>query len=453
MEPVETAQRRRVVICDGPARHDIAAPVDTTVDAVLAHVSIDAQHVSVRDRSGAEIDTDRLLRDFLDGEIFTIIDPSAPAAARRHAGPGAPSPSADHAMVVLGVLALVLIALAPLTVRTPAALSAVAGIVIAAGGVAAGVVWVRRAVRDDAMPSGGLFAPLALTMAAGLYVAPTLAWGSIHVAVICAAAAVAVLAAALAVIATGRAVAAALSAVAVLSAILAALWALALLLSLSVPAACALTIGMAPVVLRLLPSTALSAAPGMFIDFVRFQTLRWGAREREPEPAHAVAAAQARTMVAQSSARWQVGTTVMCIAVGVAAPSAFVPLGDADPLTFSGRIALAACAVIALALQSRRALHGVVRWMPRAAVAVIVACVAVSVCEMIGADVVGGVAAVALLAVAVVIAVVIVPVGRGARSLRWSRVADMLESLTVALALPAGLLAAGVVDLLRGMMA
>jgi len=451
VETVDTSQRRRVAICDGPTRHDIAAPADLKVADVLRHVGLDPRVVRVRDRAGVDVDPASPLWQVTDGDVLTVVDPTAEGPRGRRRRQAAASTPNDHGKTVLGAFAILMIVLA-LTVHLPAPLAIALGIVAIAGAVAAGAVWVRRATADDVDVAAGLFPLLALTAAAGLLVAPSVAWGSVHVAVICIAAMLAVLAGGLALVAAGRAVGAALATVAVVAGLLAALWALALLLSLPTSAACALTMGVAPVALRVLPSTALSAAPGMFIDFVRFQTLRWSARQREPEPAHAIDAVQARAMVAQSAARWQLGTILVCVAVAVAAPPALVPLAADDVLTLSGQLAVAACTAIALTLQSRRALHATVRWMPRAAVAAIVVSLAVAAWQKVGTDlVVTGI--VVLLAAALVIAAVIVPVGRGARSLRWSRVGDILESITVAFALPAGLLAAGIVDLVRGMMA
>lgn len=452
MESVDTSQRRRVAICDGPTRHDIAAPADVTVADVLRHVSLDPRIVRVRDRAGADVDPASFLWEVADGDVLTVVDPTTPVGSRgrRHRQAATSTPN-DHVKTVLGAFAVLMIVLA-VTVHPPALLAIVLGIVAVAGAVAAGAAWVRRATGDELDVAAGLFPLLALAAAAGLLVAPSVAWGSVHVAVICTGAILAVLAGALALVAVSRTVAAALATVAIVAGLLAALWALALLLSLSAAAACAITMGIAPLALRVLPSTALSAAPGMFIDFVRFQTLRWSARQREPEPAHAIDAVQARAMVAQSAARWQLGTILVCVAVAVATPIALVPLAADEVLTLSGQLAVAACAAIALTLQSRRALHSSVRWMPRAAVAAIVVSLAVAAWQTVGTDLVVS-SVVVLLAVALVIAAVIVPVGRGARSLRWSHVGDILESVAVAFALPAGLLAAGIVDLLRGMMA
>ncbi|MEQ6897835.1 hypothetical protein [Microbacterium sp. KR10-403] len=452
MDSVETAQRRRVVICDGPVRHDVAASADSALGAVLRHLGIDPSAVTLHDRAGSALDLARPLGDCEDGTVLTVVDPSATTTPRRQrARAAAASTPHEHIPAVLAVFAVLLVALTPLTTRASTPLTAALGAVAAIGAVVGGVVWARRTPGDDVELSGGFFASPVLVLAAGLLVAPSLAWGSVHVAVICAATAVAVLSGVLALVAAGRVVAAAYATVAVLGAGLAVLWTIILLLSMPASAACAVALGLTPLVLRLLPSTALNAAPGMFIDFVRFQTLRWSVREREPEPAHAVRAAQARTMVAQSAARWRVGAIITCLTAAASAPFALVPLAG-DPVVFAGQIALAACGTIALALQSRRALDPMVRWMPRAAAAVVVLSLVAAALGGVGAELVLA-GAVVLLVGGVVIAAVTVPVGRGARSLRWSRVGDMLESLTVALALPAGLLAAGFIDLLRGMMA
>jgi hypothetical protein len=49
------------------------------------------------------------------------------------------------------------------------------------------------------------------------------------------------------------------------------------------------------------------------------------------------------------------------------------------------------------------------------------------------------------------VVVAAVALGRGWQSVYWGRVGDLLEALAVGLALPAGLLAAGVVEFVRQM--
>ena len=61
--------------------------------------------------------------------------------------------------------------------------------------------------------------------------------------------------------------------------------------------------------------------------------------------------------------------------------------------------------------------------------------------------------ALVLFAVGLTAVAVIIPISRGASSLVWSRFGDAFEWLAVALALPAALLYANALSLLRGMMA
>jgi hypothetical protein len=92
------------------------------------------------------------------------------------------------------------------------------------------------------------------------------------------------------------------------------------------------------------------------------------------------------------------------------------------------------------------------RWVPRAAAAVVV--LSVVVAAILASGALGlSVAAAGLLVIGIATSAVLVAVGRGASSLFWSRLADRVEALCVVFALPAGLVAAGVIDLMRGVMA
>jgi hypothetical protein len=102
-------------------------------------------------------------------------------------------------------------------------------------------------------------------------------------------------------------------------------------------------------------------------------------------------------------------------------------------------------------LAPRHSATPVLRWVPRAAAAVVVLLVAVGLSATIGVVAIF-VAAGSLLVIGLTTAIILVPIGRGARSLVWSRLGDFFESLAVAFAFPAALLAADVLTVLRGMM-
>lgn len=468
MQPGETAletpSRRRVAIRDGAVSYAVVAPVDMTMDAVLARIGIDHGPIGLRDRTGADVDPARTLRDCADGDVFAIVDTTAMVTARRGRGVERGGMRSGAAVAAVGSFAVVIVALSPVVVRIPAPLSALLGALIAVSAVAAGVFAVRRSAPPEASPSeadqtadglgalGGAYAPLALMFAAGLLIAPWLASSSAYVAVICALSAVAVLSAGLALVAVSPTTSGALGAISGTTAVVAGVWMLVLIVGLSPTAACALTLGLAPLALRILPTVLVTARPGMFIDFVRFQVLRWSARQREPEPARPVGAAQAKAMVARSDAQWRAATAVVCLAAAVSAPFAIVPLHVDDMLILVGQIVLALCVAFALMLRSGRSPRGLLRWMPGAAAVVVVVASGVAVVDVVGRDLLGAVALLVLLA-AVVVAAVIVPIGRGMRSLAWSRVGDRVDAVAVAFALPAGLLVAGLIGLLRGVMA
>jgi hypothetical protein len=61
----------------------------------------------------------------------------------------------------------------------------------------------------------------------------------------------------------------------------------------------------------------------------------------------------------------------------------------------------------------------------------------------------GILAAAGAVIIALAIAVALVPIARGVRSLGVSRIADILEFLATVLALPAGLLAANAIEIVR----
>ncbi|WP_417563455.1 hypothetical protein [Microbacterium sp.] len=467
MEPGDTAldagTRRRVAIRDGSTSFEIAAPVDMTMHAVLTRIGID--RADLRDRAGVPVDPRRTLRDCADGDVFTVIDDAArPASRRRARRAGGGDLRSGAAVTALGAFALVIIGLTPVVSGISAPLTTVLGLVVAAGAVAVGVVAVRRAPTaepaaggragesaDGTGRLGGAHAALALMFAAVLLVAPGLAWGTVFVAMIGALSAVAVLAAVLALVAASPISSGALGALSGTAAVLAGVWLLVLVSGLPPVAACAVTLGSAPVALRILPPILVTARPGMFIDFARFQMLRWSARQREPEPAQAVSAAQAAAMVARSDAQWRAGTAMVCLAAAVSAPFALIPLHTDDVLTLVGQAVLAVCAALALMLRSGRNPRGLLRWMPGAAAVVVVGTGGIALLDVVGRELLGPVALV-VLAAAVIVAAVIVPIGRGMRSLSWSRVGDRIDAVAVAFALPAGLVAAGLIPLVRGVM-
>ena len=125
---------------------------------------------------------------------------------------------------------------------------------------------------------------------------------------------------------------------------------------------------------------------------------------------------------------------------------------SASLLVRIGTIGVLVATAIALFLGPRHHSSATLRWVPRAT-AIFVTLVLVITFALHSSDAVRSVLAAAMMVAAILAAVLIVPVGKGASSLVWSRLGDTFEALAVALALPMGLLAANVVDSMRTVMA
>ncbi|WP_159806866.1 ROK family protein [Cellulomonas citrea] len=243
----------------------------------------------------------------------------------------------------------------------------------------------------------------------------------------------------------------ALGAAAVVLLASALVWAVVLFVGWGPQVAAAVTVGAVPLALRALPSTLLDVPDGYFIDYEASMGTRWSIRGRVPADPGPVDGAGIGGQVQAATAARTSGTLVLSVLGAVSLPFA-VPAEPAGGLVLGGRIALLICYATAMTLLARsvgvRGLH----WAPRgsAAVAVVVgARLALDALPATGA----ALAACAALLAGLVVAGLVVLVGRGARSLVLSRTADIAETLTIALSLPAGLLAGDLIDHLRALVA
>ncbi|WP_162819186.1 hypothetical protein [Leifsonia aquatica] len=476
-------ERRRLAIVDGPRVHEIVVPAGTAIETALDGIGLrlePGRHVLV-ERTGREVAIDQPAWRLDDGALLAVVDlhDRVVADRRRGAETSAAATTETVAWWILGGVGVVVTALA-LTggASVPDAARLAMAVGLAVGATVSGVTWSVRA-RDPRAPASrtrgatadaaqaattaapAALGPLALAFAAGVAAIPP-AVHSLPLVVLTGFAAAAVLSAVIALVAGTEGVRDSAGTAAVVLLILGAIWALALLLGLPAQGAAAITLGAAPVALRALPTMLLDVPPGMFIDYQRYQTTRWAVRERVPEPGGPVTLAGARRIAGQSTARMRTATGLIAGAAAVAAPIALLPLQAADPLRYWGQLVLAATAGLALVLGARRSSVSLLRWVPRAAAVVVVLSAAIAAVLASGALGSGtsasgslglSVAAGALLVVGIATAAVLVAVGRGASSLSWSRFGDLIEALCVVFALPAGLVAAGVIDLMRGVMA
>ncbi|WP_460772939.1 hypothetical protein [Microbacterium sp. GXF7504] len=449
-------ERRRLAIVDGTDRHDLSLPLDATLTEALARLGVRVRpgREVLLEPDGREVSTLTRAEDLTDGAVLALVD-LTPGPTRRRGRPIARREGTDAAAAWWTVCAVALL-LAAVAVLAPGALPATAHTWLAGltglATVAAGVPYAWRARDDRRGAAATLLALLSLAFATGALAVPQLPAAADVLAVFAGLVCAAVTAGVLGLVARPPGLHAALTAGTTTLLVLAGVWGLALVTGLPAAGAAAITLGLTPVALRVLLAGLMEVPPGLFIDYARYQTTRWSVRQQLPEEVHGIGASDAKRLVARSTGRLIAGTVLLCTAAGLAAPAALPGFDGSDPLVLAGRIALVATSVLALLLGARRYGAPVLRWLPRAAASVVVLVAALALTRIVDADALV-VAAVACLAVGAAVAFTVVPVARGARSLFWSRLGDAFEWLAVALSLPAGLLAADIIDVLRGVMA
>jgi hypothetical protein len=459
-------ERRRITLLGDAGSVDLAVPTDDRLDDALRRCGLvlDPRTQFVVDRNGYQVDPATPGAQLDDGGVYAVVAVGAATKGKRRVRSGTDGERrSEHGALwlLLGLvplLAVVIVSLAAEGSAADGSVGAAAGIRIAIAAVlgiaaiAPAVAWALRSDRRGAASPIVMAAPLALAAVAVAVLVPgdLVAAGQLRIAVGLLAAAV--LALVLAVCTADAPLRAAWGTVALLLLSLAGVWGAALLLHMPIPSAAAVTLGLVPIALRALPSTLVNVPDGMFIDYRHFMSTRWSVRGAIPDSPAAIATADAERVVRASTARLTAGTLVLSLATVAAAPLAAPGLASSEPLAAIGTTALFTCLVLALLLTPRHTTGRALRWLPRAAAIVVLLSGVAVLAGVVGPS--GGlVAGASVFAIAVIIAIASLPIGRGASSLVWSRVGDVVEWLAVALALPAALLAANSIELLRGMMA
>lgn len=204
--------------------------------------------------------------------------------------------------------------------------------------------------------------------------------------------------------------------------------------------------------LRALPSLLVNVDEGYHIDYGEFMVLRWTVRGRVPEYIPQVESERVRQIVRNAEARLRVSTLLLSLFVAIGIPAAFVPLAEGNLLERIAATVFLTFAVLGVMLTSRRTVAPELRNPPRVAVLIGLTLGSLAV-GLGGLGALTAIAAAGLIVVAAIAAVLSVSLARGTRSLGWSRTGDIVDSIAIALVLPAGVLAAGTLDLLRGVLA
>jgi hypothetical protein len=450
-------ERRKIAVVSGDARSDIVVPSDETLGEALRALgyAIEPGRHVVLERGGAEAQLNARGSDLPDGALYAIVDVLANrSVAEAVRVSSAPLIDRGAAWWLLSMVAVVAVGLDIVAGSDPAHVFALA-VASASLGIAALVsaaVYVVRPSTDAATTMLGMVAPLSLAFASGFVAVPLSLAAGLQLAILTGFLAAAVVGAVFTATIGGLRARSSSGMVTVILLALAAVWGVVLLVGAAPAVAAAISVGMVPLVLRGLPSSLVNVAEGHFIDYGLFMSNRWSVRGSIPEAPGAVRIADVRGVVADSTARLFTGTLVASIL-----PVVFVPLVlggglSGDPIVFGGTVGMLVTLIIALVLIPRHHASSALRWLPRVAAMLVLIEVAVAFGSSLGPIAVV-VEAAAFFAIGVAAAAILVPVARGASSLVWSRLGDVLEAIAIALSLPSALLAADVLTILRGMMA
>lgn len=446
---------RRICIRDGEAIHELVVPADARLADALrfAGVGLTPTTRVLKEREGSVVDLDQRADTIADGDVFAIIDTAARVdwRIRRKRPTSAPGWSLAAAWWLLGAIGAVTAAVAFLSPSVfDAAWRLPVILALAVGALVAGVVDATRSATATGSEGGASLGLSMLVIAAAVVATPPSVF-SPTVTLMTATASAAVFAGVLALLSARVASRAELSTLAVIWGALATLFAVAILVSLPATAIAPIVLAAVPAALRALPAGVIDVPPGMFLDYERYQQTRWAVREKLPPVIETIDFDRASVLVARSTARMRTATITLSVIAAVAAPFALGTFRTDDVLVFIGQTALAVTVILALALGARRFSARLLRWTVRAAAAVVLLVVVIAVAGIIGElGIVVGAAGMLLIGLGSV--GFLVPVARGTRSLWWSRFADFFETLGVVLAPPAGMIAAGIVEFVRGLM-
>ncbi|WP_010205905.1 hypothetical protein [Salinibacterium sp. PAMC 21357] len=456
-----TAERRKFVVLTGDRRIDAALPFDDTLGEAMRGLNIvlePARHVVV-ERGGIEVQLSTLGEDLSDGGVYSVIDLFHVGAAESLVRAERGNTRDDKGAVwwMLGAVAAAFSGIVLLDNGGASEFAGVAQRVIAAtvlggGAAASAVVWAMRRPRDASVEAVRMIAPLVMAFAAGVAIFPTHVESGKHLGVVIGLICAGVLATLLTAAVSEPRLRSAASTAALVLLVLSAIWGATLMLGWDATAAAAISAGIVAPGLRILPTTLLNVEAGYHIEYKHFMSSRWTVRGAIPESPGQIAVADIREIVDASWTRLLVGAVLLSGTAAVFAPLALSRLAIDDPFVFGGSVGLASALIIALVLTPRHYTNPVLRWTPRAAAAVLIVAVTVAFSTTLDGPALVIVAG-ALLAVGVAAAIIVIPIGRGAQSLVWSRLADVIEWIAVAAAFPAALLAADILTALRGMMA
>jgi hypothetical protein len=454
---VEAPIRSRVGLQVGGRSYDVAIPAGVALYEVLREVGVDLGDpaLAVVDSAGHQVDRYSTTGDQLvDGSVLHVVSSAqvgrAASRAVRTDDPAATRPPTSAWWLAgAGVAAVVLVVTAGLDAGTGAASSTWrdrAVLAVALGVVALALAGLRARALGSSWPT--VVAALAGAAAGAIAVDPAMAAsGRLMV--------VAALVSAMVPVgvrwAVGRRnrdeIADFAGVLLVVLAVSAAVTSAAVLLDLPPALPVAALFGGIPLALRALPAMCVDVPDEQLVDVSLVARTASAVRAPETESLGAVNDLAVLRTVRSAERRRDSGTTVLSMAAPALAP--FV-LASVEPgLTRWAAVGACVLVVIAVTLAPRTTRGELLHWVPRVCALVVLVEVALF----------GGVAdedaalpvTLALVVLGLGVAALSLPIGKAWRSVGFSRLADVLESLATVLALPVALLGAGAIEVFRAL--
>lgn len=215
------------------------------------------------------------------------------------------------------------------------------------------------------------------------------------------------------------------------------------------PSIAAVVSGLGPLLVRLLPTTSLTVDANQLVDTERLSTTIWSVRERGLGRRRRVTRGDMRERFDAAREIVAIGTAYLSLTTAVGG-WLLVSTPAPDRVSRWGGVALLVVAALACGYQSRSVRDRLPRYSMLAACGslLLAAAYALLATGWSGATLVLFLVATAIAWISVLGATAIVG---GYRSTRMSRFADAIETMTVALSLPLGIVAAGGVEAIRRM--
>ncbi|MGF3052652.1 hypothetical protein ACQUSY_01605 [Microbacterium sp. YY-03] len=449
---IPDSEQRRIGIRVGEHRRDIIAPESMPIIDVLraSGATMRTSQRIYRERSGEFVDPRSRLGTLSDGDVVAIVDAVAPQRKHRPVDEAVQS-NAIFAWWLMGVAGLVsgaIFFVAPAT--QPAGWFRALFIVLVAASVVTSVLYVRRHRTDKVARGAFALGPAALVAAWAVTVSSPAQFSPI-VTLITISVFEAVFFSLIAVLARYSAERAQLNSLGAVAVGVALVLTVVLVLNLRGVVAACIIVGAAPLLLRALPTTMMHVPPGIFIDFAEHQEARFAVREVIPTAITTVDMKRVTDLVTRSTARMHVITMAACALVVVSLPFVVVPLATVPMIEFIGRVVLIGCLVLTLSLGARRFSSRVLKASMRAT-AFFAALITIVVVLSGLSEVARWSVAIGCLLGCLAIAASVILLARGARSVYWSRFADIVEGIALVFALPAAFVGAGLIQAVQGAM-